>query len=56
MDEETILVVFVGVSIEVSFVTTEVGASGDTEPWVLEAKFPKLKFICDASPALFHIC
>ena len=29
MDEETVLAVFVGASIEVSFVTTEVGASGD---------------------------
>ena len=60
MDEETLLIVFVGASIEVSFVTTEVGASGDMEPWVLEAKFanlPCLKFICDVSPALFwHVC
>ena len=31
MDEETVLVEFVGASIEESFVTTEVGASGDTE-------------------------
>ena len=31
MDKETVLVVFVGASIEVSFVTTEVGDSGDTE-------------------------
>ena len=32
MDEETLLVVFVRASIEVTFVTAEVGASGDTEP------------------------
>ena len=32
MDEETVLLVFVGNSIELSFVITEVGASGDTEP------------------------
>ena len=33
MDEKTVLlVVFVGNSIEVSFLITEVGASGDTEP------------------------
>ena len=60
MDEETLLIVFVGASIEVSFVTTEVGASGNTEARVLEAKFadfPCLKFICDVSPALsWHIC
>ena len=59
MDEEPVLVVFVGASIEMTFVTTEVGDSGDTEPWVLEAQFanfPCLKFICDVSPALFwHI-
>ena len=32
MDEEPVLVVFVGASIEMTFVTTEVGDSGDTEP------------------------
>ena len=56
MDKETVSVVFVATSILVSYVTAEVGASGDTEPWVLEAKFanvPCLKFICDMSPALF---
>ena len=31
MDKETVLVVLVGALIEVSFVTTEVGASEDTE-------------------------
>ena len=31
MDEETVLVEFASASIEVSFVTTEVRASGDTE-------------------------
>ena len=60
MDEEPVLVVFLGALIEISFVTIEVGDSEDTEPWVLEAKFanfPCLKFICDVSPALFwHIC
>ena len=42
---------FVGASVEVSFVTTEVGASGDTKPCVLEAEFPNfpcLKFIFHA--------
>ena len=32
MNEETVLVVFVGASVGVSFVTTEVSASGYTEP------------------------
>ena len=32
MDEKTVLLLFVGNSVEVSFVITEVGASGDTEP------------------------
>ena len=30
--KKSIVIVFVGTSIEVSFVITEVGASGDTEP------------------------
>ena len=56
MDAKTVLLVFVGASVEVSFEITEVGTSGDTEPRVLEAKFvnfPCLKFICDVSPTLF---
>ena len=32
MAEKTVLLLFVGNSVEVSFVITEVGASGDTEP------------------------
>ena len=32
MDEKTVLLVFVGTSVEVSFVITEVGASEDREP------------------------
>ena len=56
MDEETVLAGFVGALTGVSFVTTEVGALVDTEPWILEAKFadfPCLKFISDMSSALF---
>ena len=32
MDEKTVLLVFVGTSVEVPLVITEVGASGDREP------------------------
>ena len=32
MDEKTVLLVFLGASIEVSFEITEVGTSGETEP------------------------
>ena len=49
MDKETVLVVSVGGSIEMSFVSTEVLASGDTETWVLEAKFAisaLFRYIC----------
>ena len=57
MNEETVLVVFVGASIGVSFVTTEVSASGDTEPWVLEAKLSMLEIHmwCDSCLVLTYL-